>query len=274
MTAGRDTVSGKAGVVPDYTILMAARDRLPILRESVASALRQEYPAFELLVVDDGSGPETKAWLDEEALRDDRVRVIHQSHLGVARARQNGLAAARACLICILDSDDLLLPGALQRMKALFDAQPETDLAYINNIHRLPDGNTYTSHYPRFTNNRAMIHATLLRPRVPFKHSGTTFRRDVALQLGGYDTTLPLKIDVDLFLRFLARGRRLVLLEEPGVEFRMHRDSVSRRRLNGIGVWWLLVDRYGPVSPVARLGYKIVRTVSELLKLLYLLIRL
>ena len=46
--------------------------------------------------------------------------------------------------------------------------------------------------------------AVLTRPRVPFKHSGMTIRRELLLALGGYDESLPIKVDVELILRALA----------------------------------------------------------------------
>jgi len=63
--------------VTGTTILLAAHDRLEFLKEAVASALAQRWPEFEVLVVDDGSGPETARWLDEAARADPRLRVVH-----------------------------------------------------------------------------------------------------------------------------------------------------------------------------------------------------
>jgi len=251
----------------DVTVLIAAYDRLSFLKEAVASALAQDYGSFEVLVIDDGSGQETRDWLDEQANSENHLRVIHQQNSGIARARQAGLIAARGQLVCILDSDDRFLPGALRSIMAFFIASTPVDLVYTNNMHQMPSGVLRNCTYPHYATNRAMIRGVLLRPRIPFKHSGTTFCRDVALDLGGYDAELPIKVDVDLYLRFLAAGRKLCLLDAPVVAFRVHKNSVSRRRLLGIRVWCQLIDRYGPRSRLARIGYKASRVSAELLKL-------
>jgi glycosyltransferase involved in cell wall biosynthesis len=253
-----------------FTILLAAHDRLALLKEAVASALEQTWPAFEVLVVDDGSGAETRDWLDGAARADARLRVLHQENQGVGAARANGVRAAVNDYVTVLDSDDRLVRDALERADALFEAHPDTDLIYVDHDQVLPDGRVEAIRYPEFADGRSMVRTTLLRPRVPFKHSGTTYRRAVALELGNYDTGLGIKIDIDFILRFLVAGRRVRHL--PGgaaVSFRAHGESMSRQRLRGIRAWWTIIDRYGPRNPVARLLVKAVRTTSELAKALY-----
>ncbi len=262
---GAETTAG----APEVTVLIAARDRLDLLQEAVASCLDQEAAGYEVLVVDDGSGPETRHWLDMEAGRHPRLRVIHQAHQGIAAARRRGVRAARGAWICILDSDDRLLSGSLASIMESVRNSPGVDLIYTNNLHRMPGGSLRACLYPHFRTNQDMIRGILIRPRVPFKHSGTTFRREVALAVGDYDTALPIKVDVEFFLRFLAAGRRLQLFERPVIEYRMHRNSVSGRRILGIKIWCQLIDRYGPRSWFMRLGYKLARASTELLKLGY-----
>jgi glycosyltransferase involved in cell wall biosynthesis len=256
--------------VTGTTILLAAHDRLEFLKEAVASALAQRRPDFEVLVVDDGSGPETARWLDEAARADPRLRVVHQANQGVGAARANGVAAAKHARILILDSDDVLRDDALARVDALFVAHPDTDLVYCDHDQLLPDGKVEGSRYPEFASNAALLRATLLRPRVPFKHSGMAYARDVALALGSYDTQIGIKVDVDFFLRFVVAGKRVRHLPGgPAVSFRTHNESMSRKRGKGIRAWWTIIDRYGPKNPLARLAFKGVRTTWELLKAVY-----
>src|SRR4030065_2976763 len=100
---------------------------------------------------------------------------------------------------------------ALSNIMSFFAENPETDLVYCNTRQWMGGERFRAFNYPRFDNNQAMIRSTFLRPVVPFKHSGTTFRRDVALALGGYDTSHPLKVDSDLLLKFLGSRKRLDL---------------------------------------------------------------
>lgn len=264
----------QGSAAPRVTVLLAAHNRLGLLQQAIESALLQDYRPMDVLVVDDGSDEPVRRWLEAAADSEDRLQVLHQSKLGVAPARQKGLMAAEGELVCILDSDDELLPGALRRIVNVFNANPETDLVYAYYLNRRRDGKESVVTLPRFENNRSMIRSTLIRPRVPFKHSGTTFRRTKALALGGYDTNLPIKVDIDLFLKFLTTGSRLRLIEEPTVRFLMHRDAISRRRAEGLVVWNQLIDRYGPENRLARVYMKTVRAAAERMKSIYEKVRL
>lgn len=254
---------------PVVSIVMASYRRLPLLKPALGSALAQDHPSYEVLVVDDGSDEETRAWLGSMQARDPRLRVIYQEHLGVATARARGVAEARGTLVCILDSDDTLAPHALTRLTEEFRAHPETVLAYSSIMEYRPNGAMKVQRYPVFSSARRMLRAILLSPRVPFKHSGTMFQRRVAVELGSYDRNLPCKVDIDFYLRFLRAGHLPRLVSEPLVDFRMHKDSVSRNRLLGLRVWFHLIDRYGPPNPACRLGLKALRVVAEGSKWLY-----
>lgn len=254
---------------PAVSIVMASYGRLPLLKESLASALSQQFSDYEILVVDDGSDEATREWLRSAQALHDRLRVVFQQHQGVAAARARGVAEARGDLICILDSDDTLAAHALRRLTGEFAAYPETVLAYTGIAELRPNGQRIIHQYPVFSSARGMLWATLLSPRVPFKHSGTMFRRSVAIELGSYDRSLPCKIDIDLYLRFLSAGHLPRLVSEPLVDFRMHKNSVSRNRLLGLKAWFRLIDRYAPLKSLSSPGLKGLRTLSETAKWLY-----
>ena len=81
-----------------------------ILRQSVASVLNQTYSNLELIIVDDGSGCETKAILG--SIVDPRLKIIPQSNDGLSSARNRALAHCDGDYICFLDSDDVRAPWA------------------------------------------------------------------------------------------------------------------------------------------------------------------
>jgi len=256
------------------TILIASYNRLDFLKEAVHSALTQNYPDFEVLVIDDGSSEKTRSWLCHAESKNKQLRVIFQEHKGVAATRANGVKAASKDLILILDSDDRLLPGTLGKIAGEFELQPEIDLLYVNICHLLPNGKIWNRSYPSFKSNRMMTWVTLLFPRLPFKHSGTTYRRKTALELNTYDKSLPCKVDIDFFLKYMKNGKDLYLLKgQPMVLFRVHSQSLSRDRILGTKVWSLLIDRYGPKNPFLRFFIKIFKIGFELLKIVYVNVR-
>lgn len=72
----------------------------------VESILAQTFSEFELLLIDDGSKDLSGAKCDEWALRDERVRVIHQENRGIASVRNTGISLAQGEYIAWVDSDD------------------------------------------------------------------------------------------------------------------------------------------------------------------------
>lgn len=86
------------------------------LRLAVGSILAQSWTRLELLLCDDGSGPETRALIDELAAADPRVRVLRNSDNAGAYAAMNlGLAGARGDIVTFHGSDDWAHPERLRR---------------------------------------------------------------------------------------------------------------------------------------------------------------
>ena len=89
-----------------------------LLERCVESILKQTFDAFELILVDDGSPDQTGVVADKIALRDARIKVIHQENGGVMAARHTGAKAANGDWVCFVDSDDTLPNDALQNLYA------------------------------------------------------------------------------------------------------------------------------------------------------------
>ena len=84
------------------------------LAPCVESLIAQTYQNLEIILVDDGSTDGSGAICDDFACRDERIKVIHQKNSGVSAARNAGLKAALGDYLTFVDSDDLLVPSALE----------------------------------------------------------------------------------------------------------------------------------------------------------------
>lgn len=82
----------------------------------VDSILAQTYKDFELILVDDGSPDKCGAICDEYALKDNRIKVIHQKNGGLSAARNAGIELIRGELVTFIDSDDLIHPECMEIM--------------------------------------------------------------------------------------------------------------------------------------------------------------
>lgn len=100
-----------------FSVIIPVYNAEAFLRGSVDSVLADKERDFELILVNDGSADGSGALCDELAEADPRVRALHQENRGPGGARNTGLEAARGEYLLFVDSDDALLPGALDRLR-------------------------------------------------------------------------------------------------------------------------------------------------------------
>ncbi|MGH6894562.1 MAG: glycosyltransferase family 2 protein [Dongiaceae bacterium] len=112
---------------PLVTILIPVFNRAGPLIEAVQCGMDQTWRPIEILVIDDGSTDDPAAALAHFGAA---VRVAHKPNGGVASARNLGLRMAQGDFVHLLDSDDLLLPAAIESKIAAFAAVADADLCY------------------------------------------------------------------------------------------------------------------------------------------------
>lgn len=78
------------------------------IERCVESICQQTYTNTEIILVDDGSTDSSGKICDEIAVKDPRIRVIHQQNSGLSAARNAGLAVAKGEYIAFVDSDDYI----------------------------------------------------------------------------------------------------------------------------------------------------------------------
>ena len=96
-------------VIPAYNVA-------PYIERCVESVLDQTYQNVEIIIVDDGSKDGTGEIIDRIALKEPRVRVIHQPNSGVTEARMTGAEAANGEWIGFVDGDDLIERDMYERL--------------------------------------------------------------------------------------------------------------------------------------------------------------
>lgn len=86
------------------------------LHRCLDSVIAQTYQNLEIICVDDGSIDESGRICNQYAVRDARIKVIHQENQGLSAARNRGLDAADGEYIAFVDSDDYILEGMYKKM--------------------------------------------------------------------------------------------------------------------------------------------------------------
>jgi glycosyltransferase involved in cell wall biosynthesis len=108
---------------PLITIVIPAYNRLPLLRQAIASVVAQTYIHWELIIVDDGSEDGTADAII--SMNDVRIRVLKMEHLGnIALLRNAGVKAGAGSWLAFLDSDDVWTKQKLEiQLKSLTQAE-------------------------------------------------------------------------------------------------------------------------------------------------------
>ena len=95
------------------------------LLEAITSAIEQDYPNTEIIVVDDGSTDDSLELLE---VYNGRVEVIRTENFGAASARNLGIMAAKGEYIAFLDSDDVWERNKLSLQITLMENWKEKEL--------------------------------------------------------------------------------------------------------------------------------------------------
>jgi glycosyltransferase involved in cell wall biosynthesis len=196
------------------TVIVPAFDAEPFIGAALDSALAQDHPAVEIVVVDDGSTDATA----EIAAGREGVRVLRRPHGGPAAARNAGLAAARGEFVTVLDADDLWPADRLSRQVGHLAAHPELDLVLGLTEVFLSPGEARPAHYPDVPGGRPLraVAGTMLARRSAFD------------AIGGWDEDLPVSEDTDWLARAKDAGLRAETLEHVVLRYRIHARNTSR----------------------------------------------
>lgn len=185
-------------------MVIPTRDRWHLLSTAaLPSALCQEAVELELIIVDDGSRDETPRRLAD--VTDGRLRVLrHERPLGVAQARNAGIAAADGAWVAFLDDDDLWSPRKLRRQ---LDAVAEAGASFV-----YTDGAAVDSQrrclFSVESPDPERVGEELLRWNVMWGGSSNVMARtELVRTLGGFDEHLFQLADWDLWIRLALAGR-------------------------------------------------------------------
>jgi poly-beta-1,6-N-acetyl-D-glucosamine synthase len=196
------------GEWPGVTVLIPAYNEEAVIATSVGAALAVDYPALELLVLDDGSGDRTAAVARAAAAGDPRCRVLRDPlNRGKADRLNDGFARARHGLVVVTDADAHVHPMAVKLLVARMVS---------SDILAAVAGAPHVTNRTRLICAMQVLEATSIIGLIRRTQSltgrvGTVagvlglFRRDRVLAVGGYDARMATE-DIDLTWKLLLAG--------------------------------------------------------------------
>lgn len=207
---------------PDLvSVIIPCYNQSHFLGEAIESVLRQTYPHYEIIVVDDGSDDDTA----EVARSSERVRCLSQKNRGLAAARNAGLEASRGSYVVFLDADDRLLANALEDGVSALVSHPKCAFAYGHVKLIGADGLPLPS--PRQIGVEGEHYLELLRRNYIWTPGVVVYQRGVFDFVEGFNTSVSASADFDLNAR-IARLFPICCSESVVLEYRRHDLSMSR----------------------------------------------
>ncbi|MBI5799333.1 MAG: glycosyltransferase [Verrucomicrobia bacterium] len=208
---------------PGVSVIIPAYNYARFLPVAVESCLKQDYPNFEVVVIDDGSKDNTREIM---ARYGPPVRYVFQANAGLSDARNSGIREARFDHVAFLDADDLLRPNHLSVcMAALAQLPPDYALIGCDYAPIDIDGQPLAhAVHTAVSPGEVRLKDILMRTR--FSPTGAVAKKEVFTQCGGFDTQLRSTEDRDMWIRIAAR-RRIWHVGQVLIEIRKHGNNMS-----------------------------------------------
>jgi amino acid adenylation domain-containing protein len=212
------------------SVIIPAYNSAQYLPEAVDSVLNQTHSGCEIIVVDDGSTDETKVvcakYSDE---KHSTVKYVYQSNQGLPAARNKGVEASSGQYLVFLDSDDCLLPSAVEIGLQAMQERPEAGFVFGRYLYQLVRADGTFSTESTFENQPEIAsYATILTDRHRTQCACGMFRRDVFEAVGGYNRELWALEDIDLLLR-IAQNFPIFYHQQIVSEYRIRDQNMSSK---------------------------------------------
>ncbi|MCG8553556.1 MAG: glycosyltransferase family 2 protein [Desulfobacterales bacterium] len=203
------------------SVIIPTFNRAWTLKRALDSALAQDYPHREIIVVDDGSTDGTRELLAEYK---DEVRVLAQANKGVSAARNLGIQESRGNFIALLDSDDAWEKNKLSCQMDFFQSNPGAMICQTEEIwirkgkrvnpkkkHKKPSGMIF----------EPSLKLCLVSP------SAVMIRKQLFEKKGMFNEAFPVCEDYDLWLR-ISHDTPVYLIDSPlTIKIGGHGDQLS-----------------------------------------------
>ena len=200
---------------PRFSVIVPLYNKEAYVRRTLESVIAQTYKDFECIVVDDGSTDNSlavvKECVEQFRIYNFKFQILSQKNVGVAAARNNGVAKSKGEYVCFLDADDWWEPTWIEEMDRLIKEYPDAGLYATNYVYYKP-GKTHVAlnlergymNYPE-----AYVHGEM-----PVTSITTCMSRKVFDEMGGFPVGIKLGEDFLLWAK-TALQYKVAFCEKP-----------------------------------------------------------
>jgi len=226
-----------------FTVITVCLNAASTIQATIESVLAAGSVVSEFLVIDGGSTDGTPDIIKEYEPRfEGRMRWVSEPDEGLFFAMNRGLELAHGRFVLFLGADDRLVAGALEAVSEQIGAEG-IDLIYGDVLVVEPDGSVRAE---SGCESPGLVGGI---PRaMPACHQAALFSLDAYRRLGGFDTSLSIAADYELYLRFIEAGMKSTYVPVTIAEFSL--EGVSGSQGNATADEYRRVWIMHGVSPV------------------------
>lgn len=204
---------------PRVSVVLPVRNAAATVARAIASIRAQTFSDWELIGVDDGSTDGTREILRTLARSERRLKLIEQTHAGVAAAANAAMAAACGEFIARMDADDESHPERLAAQVAFLDALANRDIGVVSCLVEFGGDRAASAGYALHVDwlNTLVTPESISLNRFvesPVANPSVMFRRELVARHGGCRAG-EFPEDYELWLRWLDAGVRMAKVPRP-----------------------------------------------------------
>ena len=215
----------EADSIPLVSIIAPCYNAEKYLDVAMASIFAQDYPNFEVIIVDDGSSDNSVAMLEALQAKYD-FKLYSQANQGVSAALNHGLQHARGEYICTPDLDDIMLPSSVRLRADYLNEHPEVGCVGALIIYMDSDGNDTKSQ--KLSGIQKLSFDEILGDAIVVGAPVSLYRMDALRTVGFYDPEIKVQ-DFQMTLKIASKGYQVHVLPVSVTRYRRHPNNLSRR---------------------------------------------
>ena len=203
------------------TIVTPSFNQVAFIEETILSVVNQKYAELEYIVFDGGS---TDGSVDIIRKHEEAISFwASEPDRGQAHALNRGLMLAKGEIVAYLNSDDVYLPGALERVAEYFAANPSVRWLTGSCIF-FGESQSTQKFCPRFDDKlyNWFDHCLIAQP-------STFWRRSLLEEYGFFNESYRNCFDYDFWIRLATRGVQCHIIDHPLAAFRLHPTSKTTK---------------------------------------------
>ncbi|MBM9577296.1 glycosyltransferase [Leptospira sp. 201903070] len=199
---------------PKVSIIIPTFNRATDLERALSSIFKQTFQDWEVLVVDNSSTDNTRAFI--ESLSDQRISFFEiQNHGVVALSRNVGIKNAKGVFLAFLDSDDWWRPDKLEKSVSILESK-NFDLIYHDLYHVNSFNQFFHFRKEKTRNLEKPVFQDLILNGNGINNSSVVVRKSIVDEVGGLDEDPDLVAgeDFDLWIRVSRKTDRFYRIKE------------------------------------------------------------